>query len=117
MRLRKAAHTVHRTQAHLVWGTRYRRKVLVPGVQRSLHVKLLEGCKWRPDWEFIAIGMAVDQVHRPMVIPPKYAVSQAVDTLKANTSRALTEIRLFAQSLLGRRGDVEHGLRRLDRGD
>ena len=95
MRLRKAAHTVYRTQAHLVRVTRYRKKVLVPGVQRALHVKLLEVCKWRPDWEYIAIGMEVDHVHLHMVIPPKYAVSQAVDTLKANTSRALTETCAF----------------------
>ena len=91
MRLRKAAHTVYRTQYHLVWVTRYRRKVLVPGVQRYLHVKLYEVCKWRPDWEFIAIGMEVDHVHLHMVIPPKYAISQAVDTLKANPSRAVSE--------------------------
>ena len=75
MRLRKAAHTVYRTQYHLVWVTRYRRKVLVPGVQRYLHVKLYEVCKWRPDWEFRAIGREVDQVHRHMGMPQKYAVS------------------------------------------
>ena len=101
MRLRKAAHTVYRTQYHLVWVTRYRRKVLVPGVQRYLHVKLYEVCKWRPDWEYIAIGMEVDHVHRHMVIPPKYAVSQAVDTLKANTSRALTENSPFCTKSTG----------------
>ena len=91
MRLHKAAHAVYRTQYHVVWITRYRRKVLVHGVQRYLWVKLQEVRKWYPDWEFTAIGMEVDHVHLHMVIPPKYAVSRVVDVLKTNTSRALKE--------------------------
>ena len=91
MRLHKAAHTVYKTQYHIVWVTRYRRKILVPGVQRYLHVKLEEVRKWYPDWAYAAIGMEVDHVHLHMVIPPKYAVSFAVETLKQNTSRALAE--------------------------
>ena len=91
MRLHKAAHAVYRTQYHIVWITRYRRKVLVHGVQRYLWVKLQEVRKWYPDWEFTAIGMEVDHVHLHMVIPPKYAVSRVVDVLKTNTSRALKE--------------------------
>ena len=91
MRLHKAAHTVYKTQYHIVWVTRYRKKILVPGVQRYLHVKLEEVRKYYPDWEYAAIGMEVDHVHLHMVIPPKYAVSVAVETLKKNTSRALSE--------------------------
>ena len=71
MRLHRSAHAVYKTQYHVVWVTRYRRKILVPGVQRYLHVKLHEVCKWRPDWEFIAIGMEVDPGHLHSVIPPQ----------------------------------------------
>ncbi len=91
MRLHRAAHTVYKTQYHIVWVTRFRRKVLVPGVQRYLWVKLEEVRKWYPDWEYVAIGMEVDHVHVHMVIPPKYAVSWVVGTIKQNTSRALSE--------------------------
>ena len=91
MRLHRSAHAVYKTQYHVVWVTPYRRKILVPGVQRYLHVKLEEARKWYPDWEYAAIGMEVDHVHLHMVIPPKYAVSFAVETLKKNTSRALSE--------------------------
>ena len=91
MRLHKAAPTVDNTQDHVGWVTRYRRKILVPGVQRYLQVKLEEVRKYYPDWEYAAIGMEVDHVHLHMVIPPKYAVSFAVETLKKNTSRALSE--------------------------
>ena len=91
MRLHRAAHTVYKTQYHIVWVTRFRRKVLVPGVQRYLRVKLEEVRKWYPDWEYVAIGMEVDHVHVHMVIPPRYAVSWVVGTIKQNTSRALSE--------------------------
>ncbi len=64
---------------------------LVPGGDRYLHVKLEEVRKWDPDWEYAAIGMEGDQGHLHMVIPPKYAVSFAVETLKKNTTRARSE--------------------------
>ena len=91
MRLHRAAHTVYKTQYQIVWVTRFRRKVLVPGVQRYLRVKLEEVRKWYPDWQYVAIGMEVDHVHVHMVIPPRYAVSWVVGTIKQNTSRALSE--------------------------
>jgi len=91
MRLHRSAHTVYKTQYLIVWVTRFRRKVHVPGVERYLRVKLEEVRKWYPDWEYAAIGVEVDHVHLHMVIPPKYAVSWVVETIKKNTSRALSE--------------------------
>lgn len=89
MKLRKSAHSVYRTQYHIVWITRYRRKILNEGVRKYLETKLQEVRKYYPDWEYEAIGMEEDHIHLHMVIPPKYAVSAAVETLKKNTSREL----------------------------
>jgi hypothetical protein len=36
MKLNRQAHVVYETQYHLVWVTRYRKKILVPGVAESL---------------------------------------------------------------------------------
>ena len=91
MRLRKSAHSVYRTQYHIVWITRYRRKILNKGVSAYLETKLQEVRKYYPDWEYEAIGIAEDHVHIHMVIPPKYAVSMVVETLKKNTSRELSK--------------------------
>ena len=88
-RLRKSAHTVYKTQYHIVWVTRYRRKILLKGVKSYLKVKLQEVCKYYPDWGYSEIGIDCDHVH--MIIPPKYAVSKAVETMKTNTSRVLRE--------------------------
>ena len=91
MRLIKSAHSVYRTQYHIVWITRFRRKILKKGVAEYLETKLREVRKYYPDWEYIAIGVGIDHVHLHMVIPPKYAVSMVVETLKKNTSRHLSE--------------------------
>lgn len=90
MRLLKASHSVYRTQYHIVWVTRYRRKILNPGVSAYLKTKLQEVRKYYPDWEYIEIGIDQDHIHLHMVIPPKYAVSMVVETMKKNTSRSLS---------------------------
>lgn len=71
--------------------TRYRRKILNPGVREYLETKLREARKYYPDWEYIAIGIAEDRLHLHMVIPPKYAVSTVVEILKKSTSRELSK--------------------------
>jgi len=89
MKLKKSAHTVYKTQYHIVWITPYRRKILVKGVKDYLKIKLLEIRKYYPEWEYLEIGIDIDHVHLYMVIPPKYAVSKVVETIKSNTSKAL----------------------------
>ncbi len=56
-----------------------------------METKLRETRKYYPDWEYIAVGVAEDHLHLHMVIPPKYAVSMVVETLKKNTSRELSQ--------------------------
>lgn len=90
MRLHKSAHTVYKTQYHIVWVTRFRRKILTRGVEAYLETKLREVTKYYADWEYVAIGIDVDHVHLHMIIPPKYSVSYVVETLKKNTSRQLS---------------------------
>lgn len=91
MKLKKAAHTVYKTQYHIVWVTRYRRKILNPGVAAYLRVKLKEVQQYYPDWEYMEIGIHPDHIHLHMVIPPRYSVSMAVETIKKNTSRSLRQ--------------------------
>ena len=89
MKLRRSAHTVYKTQYHIVFVTKYRRKILTKGVSQWLRIKFLELRKFSPDIEFVEIGIDRDHVHLHMVIPPKYAVSQVVNRIKVNTSKAM----------------------------
>jgi len=89
MKLRKSAHTVYKTQYHIVWITRYRRKILVKGVKDYLKIRLLEIRKYYPGWEYLEMGIDLNHIHLYIIIPPKYAVSKVVETIKSNTSKAL----------------------------
>lgn len=91
MKLHKHAHTVCRTQYHIVWVTRFRRKWLVRGVDSYFRIKLQEVRTFFPDWYFDEIGTDKDHVHLHMIIPPKYSVSKVVETMKKNTSKSLQE--------------------------
>ena len=82
---------VYKTQYHIMWITRYRRKILVTGVARYFKEVVPEVRKYYPDWYIEAVGTDVDHVHIHMVIPPKYAVSKVVATMKAVTSQRLRE--------------------------
>ena len=58
-------------------------------MREYLRIKFQEILKYYPDWEYIEIAIKEDHVHLFMVIPPKYAVSMVVETIKKNTSRTL----------------------------
>lgn len=89
-----------------MWVTRFRRKILVEGVANYLRVKLREVQKYYPDWHFTEIGIDKDHVHVHMVIPPKYSVSFAVETIKKNTSRALRGKFQFLDKVYWDRGGI-----------
>ncbi|MDH5499280.1 MAG: IS200/IS605 family transposase [Nitrospira sp.] len=91
MKLHRQAHVVYKTQYHVVWVTRYWRKILVPGVAEYVK-KVLRGVReFHPDWVLEEIGVERDHVHLHRVIPLKYAVSRVVEALKSVTSRQLKE--------------------------
>lgn len=106
MKLHTAAHTVYKTQYHIVWVTRYRHKILVEGGAAYLRMKLREVQKYDPDWHVTEIGIDKDHVHGHMVIPPKYSVSFAVEAIKKNTSRRLREKFRFLDKVYWDRGGI-----------
>src|SRR5215467_7735321 len=106
MKLHRQAHTVYKTQYHIVWVARVRRKILTPGVTSYLKIKLHEVRQYYPDWYFTAIGVDRDHVHLHMEIPPRYSVSKVVDILKSNTSRALRAKFGFLDKVYWDRGGI-----------
>lgn len=63
----------------------------MPGVAEYLKRVLRSVWEFHPDWFLKEIGVDRDHVHLHMVIPPRYAVSRVVETLKSVTSRQLKE--------------------------
>ena len=99
MKLRKAAHTVYKTQYHIVLVSKYRRKIFTKGVSSYTELILQEIGKFRPDIEFIEIGVDKDHVHMHVVIPPKYAVSEIVNALKINSAKKLKKKFAFLKKI------------------
>lgn len=89
MRTRLSNHSVYRTEYHVVWIPKYRRRILNPGVAgyvRKLFPKVLEAM---PGCEVVEQNIQPDHIHTVMVIPPRYAVSAVVGRLKGQTASAL----------------------------
>ena len=89
MENRLSGHSVYRTEYHVVWITKYRRRVLNPGVKeylKKLWPKILRGI---PGVEMIEDNIQVDHIHAVMIIPPKYSVSDVIGKLKGQSASKL----------------------------
>ena len=86
---RLSGHTVYRTEYHIVWIPKYRRRILNPGVSgylRKLFPKLLQEM---PGCEIVEQNIQVDHIHTVMIIPPKFSVSAVVGQMKQWTASEL----------------------------
>ena len=78
MRFRKSAHAIYKTEYHLVWIPRYRRKIFVKGVKEYIEKILSNIPELYPDIEVIKLSVQEDHVHMVVVIPPRIAVAKAI---------------------------------------
>ena len=85
MDYKKQNHSVYYTRYHLVISTKYRRRILKAGIGEYLQ-KVIVGIGQRnPEIEMVEVNTDWDHVHILLSIPPKYAVSEVVRMIKANT--------------------------------
>jgi len=89
MELRTSGHSVYRTQYHIVWIPKYRRRILNPGLRSYLAKVLRSELKSMSGVELKERTLKEDHVHIVLVIPPRYAVADVVGELKMKTASAL----------------------------
>ena len=89
METRFSGHSVYRTEYHIVWIPKYRRRILNPGVRAYLDKLLPRVLETMPGCEIVEYNIQVDHIHMLMIIPPKYAVSNVVGRIKGVTSSKL----------------------------
>ena len=104
MRIRQLNHSVYQIQYHLVWGTRYRRKILKYYVRKELVQALYKLQRKHPDWYFHQINTGDDHVHLLLEIPPKYSVSSVVQELKSSSSVYLKKKFKFIKRIYPEKG-------------
>ena len=86
MDMRRSAHGVYRTEYHVVWIPKYRRRILNASVQQYLEEILPGIIGGMPGCEIIEKNIQVDHIHMVIVIPPKYAVGAVVGRIKGKTA-------------------------------
>ena len=74
----------------MVWCPKYRRKVLVDGVDIRLKELIKETCK-EYSIDIIEMEIMPDHVHLLMEVDPQFGIHKAVKQIKGRTSRVLRE--------------------------
>ena len=87
MRKRSLNHSAYQHQYHVVWGTKYRRKWLKEYVKYEFIESLYDTVKKYPTLYVHAVNTDEDHIHLQIEIPPDIAVADAVQRIKANSSR------------------------------
>jgi putative transposase len=86
---RLSGHSVYRTEYHVVWIPKYRRRILNSGVKEyldKLWPKILKGI---PGVEILEQNIQVDHIHTIIIIPPKYSVSDVIGRIKGQSASKL----------------------------
>jgi putative transposase len=85
----KQAHCVYYAKYHLVFPTKYRKRILKEGVKVYFEEVLKRISDYYPEIRFHEINGEEDHVHLLVTIPPRMSVSKVVAIIKSNTSTAL----------------------------
>jgi len=86
---RVSNHSVYRTEYHVVWIPKYRRRILNPGVAAYLAKLFPKLLRQLPGVEILLQNIQPDHIHAVMVIPPRYAVSDVIGRLKCQSASLL----------------------------
>ena len=86
METRLSGHGAYRTEYHIVWITKYCRRILNPGVRGYISKLFSKVIRGMPGCEIIEQNIQDEHNHMLMVIPPKYAVSEVIGEIKQYTA-------------------------------
>lgn len=81
---------VYSCKYHVVWCPKYRRKVLVNGIDTRLKELI---CSIAEEYHFDVLEMEImpDHVHLLIEVDPQFGIHKAVKTIKGITSRILRQ--------------------------
>jgi len=87
---RKGSHTVYDLKYHIVWITKYRKKVMRGEVGQRLRELIRQTCETL-EVQIVKGHIAPDHVHLLVSVPPQIAVSELVQRLKGRSARKMLE--------------------------
>ncbi len=99
---RKTSHTTYDCKYHIVWITKYRKKVMSGVIAERVRELLRQICK-ENDVEIIKGHVSKDHIHLFVSVPPHLAVSKLVQSLKGKSSyKLLGENKELSKQFWGR---------------
>ncbi len=90
MGYRSTNKTVYSAKYHVIWCPKYRRRVLVDGVERRLK-QIIDVVAGEVGAEVIEVEVMPDHVHLLVEIPPTAPLSRFVKLVKGRSSRVLRQ--------------------------
>lgn len=84
----RTAHTVYDCKYHIVWGTKYRKKILKDDIGYRLRDIIRQICS-TDKVDILKGAIGADHVHLMLSVPPYMAISRLVQHLKGESSRKL----------------------------
>ena len=88
MNYKSNRNVVYSCKYHVVWCPKYRRKVLVNGVDSRLKELITQICQ-EIQIEIIEMEIMPDHVHLLIEVDPQFGIHKAVKLIKGRTSRIL----------------------------
>ena len=88
---RKQSNCIYLCEYHIVFTTKYRRKIFIKGIGEYLGTRLCEIQKRYPEIDIMEYNHDKDHIHMLVSIPPKLRVGSVVRIVKTNSSRWLKE--------------------------
>ena len=99
---RKTSHMTYDCKYHIVWITKYRKKVMSGVIAERIRELLRQICKEK-DVEIIKGHVSKDHIHLFVSVPPHLAVSKSVQSLKGKSSfKLLGENKELSKQFWGR---------------
>ena len=89
MRIRRLNHSVYQCEYHLVWGTKYRTKILKKYVKKKLLESFQKTEFLYPTLHIVKVNMAEDHAHLLAEVAPNVSIAAMVQKLKAYSSTEL----------------------------
>ena len=99
MKYKNNNNVVYSCKYHVVWCPKYRRKVLVDGINARLKELIDEICH-ELHIDVIEMEIMPDHVHLLMEVDPQFGIHKAVKQIKGRTSRILRQEFSWLQSRL-----------------
>ena len=88
MKIKKGRCCVYGIEYHIIWCTKYRRKVLVPKIENRLH-ELLQNFAKANDFEIISMNGKEDHIHLLIAATPNTIIPNIIKGMKGISAKLL----------------------------